>query len=156
MASRKGKKDRIPKRLFKREGVPASYKREPGPRLPPGVELVIDPPGHERMSEVLEGFVEPYREFAPSEDAYRKLLMLALVAWNAAILPEGQRQALIDETLGVGLPGATEEDSADARRLIEDLIRRKLDHFAANKRMILSFELTDRGHDFHLSVMSTL
>ena len=41
-----------------------------------------------KMSDVLEEFVEPYLEFAETEEAYRKLLSVAVVAWNVALFPE--------------------------------------------------------------------
>jgi hypothetical protein len=152
MASRKPKKDprkrdRLPRRLFK---------RGQGPAIPPGSRVVYEPAGREKMSEVLEDFIEPYRELADTEDAFRKLLHLGMLAWNAALLPEGQRRAMIDEMLAAGLARASEADRARARELVEALVRRKEEHFATNRRAIVSFELTDRGDDYHLSVASTL
>ena len=60
MASRKPdkgrrKKDRMPKRLFKQER---------GPAIPPGHKVVYEPAGREKMSDVLEDFVEPYEDMA--------------------------------------------------------------------------------------------
>jgi hypothetical protein len=152
MASRKpdkgrGKKDRLPKRLFKQRR---------GPAIPPGTNVVYEPAGREKMSEVLEDFIEPYKDMADTDDAFRKLLNLAVLAWNAALLREDQRRAMIDETLEVGLPGASEADRALAREFVEELVRRKEEHFAANRRAIYSFELTDTGDGYHLSVASTL
>ena len=117
---------------------------------------MYEPAGREKMSEVLEDFVEPYMEFADTEDNFRKLLNLGILAWNAALLPEDQMSAMIDETLGAGLPGASPADRADAREFIELLIQRKKKHFAANRRAIISFEVTDTGDGFHLLVASSL
>ena len=152
MASRKPRKDRrkgdrLPRRLFK---------RALGPAIPPGSQVLYEPAGREKMSEVLEEFVEPYRDSADTFDAYRKLLSVALVAWNAALLPEGKRRAMIDEMIAAGLPHASAADRAQTRGLIEAMVRRKQEHFAANQRAIVSFELTDRGDDYYLAVASTL
>lgn len=132
------------------------FKPGRNPAIPPGSQVVYDPAGREKMSEVLEDFIEPYRDLADSEDTFRKLLLLGTLAWNAALLPEDERRAMIDEILGAGLPGASEADRAHAGELIEGLVRRKQEHFAANRRAILSFEVTDTGDGFHLSVASTL
>ena len=147
--SRKDKrnKDRLPKRLFKRER---------GPAIPPGSRVVYEPTGREKMSEVLDDFIEPYQEVADDEDSYRKLLNLGVLAWNAALLPEDQRRTAIDETLREGLPGSSKEYRAQAKALIEMLVQRKQERFAANQRVIISFELTDTGDGFHLTVASTL
>jgi hypothetical protein len=152
MASQRSKKgnrnkDRLPKRLFKRDR---------GPAIPPGSRVVYEPTGREKMSETLEDFIEPYLEVADNEDTFRKLLNLGVLAWNAALLPEDQRRTAIDETLREGLPGSSKEHRAQAKALIEMLIRRKEERFAANQRAIISFELTDTGDGYHLTVASTL
>jgi hypothetical protein len=43
-----------------------------------------------------------------------------------------------------------------AREFVEVMVRRKEEYFASNRRAIISFELTDMGDDYHLSVASTL
>jgi hypothetical protein len=153
MASRKPekgkrKKDRLPRRLFKQHGR--------APAIPAGSKVVYEPAGREKMSEVLDDFIEPYRDLADTGDAYRKLLNLGMLAWNAALLPEDQRRAMIAETLGAGLSRASEADRAQAREFIETLVRRKEEHFAANRRAMISFELTDTGTGYYLTVASTL
>jgi hypothetical protein len=161
MASRKPKKhrpgrDRLSRRLSKRLRGAAYSPAVRNPAVPPGARVVYQPAGHEKMSEVLEDFVEPYRELADTEDAFRELLTLGIVAWNAALLPEDGWQAMTDEMFDAGFSHAPRADRARARELVELLVRRKLEHFAANQRAIISFELTDTGDSFHLSVISTL
>ncbi len=98
------------------------------------------------MSDVLEEFLEPYEDMAQTGDAYRKLLNLGMLAWNAALFPEDKRRAMIDDTLGAGFSKASASDRALARELIETLVRRKEEHFATNRRAILSFsELTSEA-----------
>jgi hypothetical protein len=79
-----------------------------------------------------------------------------MLAWNVALLPEGQRPAVIDKTVGAGFSGSSKEDRAMAKEFVEMLVRRKEERFAANRRAIISFELTDTGDGFHLTVASTL
>ncbi len=153
MSPRKPKKGarhdggRLPRRLFKRERAPA---------IPGGSRVVPAPAGQARMSEVLETFVAPYRGLADTEEAFRNLLNLGMLAWNAALLPEDKRRAMLDETLAAGFSRASEAQRAQARGLVEDLIRRKEQHFADNQRAIVSFNLTDTGHEYRLFVASTL
>lgn len=75
----------MPKRLFKRGPLTA---------IPPGIKVVYEPAGHEKMSDVLDDFIEPYSDVADTEDAYRKLLMLGQMAWNTALLPDDERQVV--------------------------------------------------------------
>ena len=59
-----------------------------------GHEVVVEPSGVAKMSEVLEAFVAPYLPLADTEDATRKLLMLAVVAWNASFLTEKEQREM--------------------------------------------------------------
>jgi len=104
------------------------------------------------MSEVLLDFVEPYRELAATEEALRKLLTLASVAWNAALLPPAKREALLRSTEDRLPPDLR----ADYRAILEPLILRKQQHFSDNSRSILDFELSMERAGPDLRVMSTL
>lgn len=148
MSARRGK-GKMPKRMFRRERIAP-------PPIPPGSRVVYQEPGREKMSEVLEEFVEPFRDREADADSYRMLLNMGMLAWNVALQPEEQREPSIDEVLGRALAGAEPMALAAAKAIVEALVRRKLEFFADNRRMIYSFELTDRGDDFHLTVASTI
>jgi len=121
-----------------------------------GREVVIGPRGEVKMSDVLKDFVEPYRELADTEEAYRKLLTLAVTAWNASLLPEEEQEGMVDSILEGGLPEDDEELKAGLKDIVNMLIERKQAHFSGNKRTIVDFELTDTGREYHLSVVSFL
>lgn len=104
-----------------------------------------------KMSDVLEEFVEPYREFVKTKEAYLKLLTVALVAWNVMLFPEKDRLSRLDEVV-VTLPEYVREDG---RQIIEELMVRKERFFAQHRRMIIDFDVADTGEQWHLSVMST-
>jgi hypothetical protein len=107
------------------------------------------------MSEVLSDFVEPYLEFADTEEAYRKLLTLAIVAWNTCLLPEEKHQDMIDGTLEA-MPETAEEVKTGLREIVNMLMARKKAYFSEYRRMILGYELTDTGRGYHLTVASTV
>jgi hypothetical protein len=121
-----------------------------------GHKVVVEPRGVAKMSEVLEAFVEPYLALADTEDAYRKLLMLALVAWNASFLTEDEQSEMVDDITSKAMPSATREEREDFRELVSTLVERKRAHFSEYTRRIIDFELTDTGKDYHLSVVSTM
>jgi len=104
-----------------------------------------------KMSDVLEDFVEPYRQFAETKEAYWKLLSIAIIAWNATLIPEKDRLSRLDELL-VALP---EDAREDGRQIIEELMVRKEKLFSQYRRMIIDFELANTAGQWHLSVMST-
>lgn len=155
-SSKSRRAERRRRRRRKRRQKPLeSLKRklEQGPLQ--GQEFVIEPSGEVKMSEVLTAFIEPYIESASTEEAHRKLLMLAIVAWNAALLPEEDQQDIVDKAVEA-IPAASWAMRAYMRTFMSKLIKRKKTYFSEYTRMILDFELTDMGEGYHLSVASTL
>jgi hypothetical protein len=122
----------------------------------PFEKLVVSPPGYAKVSEVLEDFIEPYREFTQTKEAARRLLTLATIAWNAALLPEPERQEMIDQIINEDLVERDKKLKAEIQDLIQELIARKNRYFSEYKRMIIDFELKKVGSGYHLSVASTL
>ena len=104
-----------------------------------------------KMSEVLKVFVAPYRHLADTKEAFLRLLAIAVAAWNIALWPVQEREAHIRKILEA-LPQDTWED---AKEIIGELVEWKEEHFSEYKRMIIDYEVTDLGQDYHLTVIST-
>jgi len=107
------------------------------------------------MSDVLADFVEPYITAAESQDAYNKLLTLAVTAWNGALVPEAERSHMLDEVLTKGLGDVPASLKKELREFVGELIARKLTHFPDNQRAIIDFTLEESHGSYHLSVVST-
>ena len=118
-------------------------------------EIVVEPEDAAKMSDVLEDFVEPYRDTADTKDAYQKLLMLGMMAWNAALLPVKEQQNMLQQLLD-RLPHTSAEDKKALMAFLRELIERKLKYFSQNRRAILSIDLQETGDGYYLSVASTL
>ncbi len=134
------------------EGLKSKLER--GPLRPE--KIVISPTGEAKMSDALTDFVEPYRQEADTEEAQRKLLELAIMAWNVSLLSEPEQQEMVDRILAEGFSAATEELKQGMKDILNQLIARKKQHFSENQRMIVDFDLKDTGRDYYLSVASTL
>jgi hypothetical protein len=119
------------------------------------VDMVISPSDVAKMSEVLEDFIEPYLEFARNHQQRQHLFEIAVTAWNLALLPADERQAMMDQTIAPILSSQTALIQQDFQGIVDGMIKRKLDYFAENKRFIVSFELKDAGRKFQLLVAST-
>jgi len=115
--------------------------------------LSFGAPGGVKMSDVLGEFVEPYVDFVEGIESYRRLLTLAVLAWNAALAAEAQREAMVDDVLRKGVP---EDLLADGREIVSQLVLRKQRSFAHFRRPILNFSLEDRGDQYYLMVASAL
>ena len=116
----------------------------------PHQEVIVGPPNDGiKMSEVLEEFVEPYRELAETEEAYRNLITVAAIAWNVMLFNKKERLSWLDKLL-LTLP---EDEREGGREIIEELIVRKEMFFSQYRRMIIDFEVADIGREWHLSVI---
>jgi hypothetical protein len=119
--------------------------------LPDNVTVVVPPHGAKKMSEVLLEFLEPWSEGWRDEEDCRKLLSVGIIAWNAGIFSGSKRESLIEDTLRA-LPLGVR---ADARTIIDEMVRRKEALFASNRRIILNYELTMTPTGPYLQVLST-
>ncbi len=120
------------------------------------IKLVQNLEGVEKMSEVLETFVEPYLDFADSRADREKLFTIAVAAWNLAFMPEEKRSAIIQEMIAVGVDKKDMLAQQDMRAILNEMIARKLTLFSDNHRLIINFQLQESKDTFHLSVASTL
>jgi methionine synthase II (cobalamin-independent) len=120
-------------------------------------QVVVDPKGQVKMSEVLEDFVEPYQsEIDDTLDAQTKLFSLAALAWNATFLPEKERQKMLDDAVAKLMKEASSKHKQEFRAIIEGMIERKMTYFAGYKRAIIDFELIDTGNGYYLTVAATM
>jgi len=150
MASRAAKKWR-----FRKHGVDRELSRKVVATGLVDSETAIhwDSPEHEKMSKVLLDFVAPYTASARSDEDFKKLVVLGLVAWNAALLPAEERQEPLANLAAKAAPSDTR---ADFQAIIGSMVERKEKYFAENRRLILAHHWTIAGNGPHLSVVSTM
>jgi hypothetical protein len=140
------------KKRSRKKGARRSKPRPPRQGLLEDARVVVSPPGERKMSEVLLEFVEPYSGQWRTEEEFKKLLTVAVIAWNAALHSGSQRDEFIQDMVRAVPP----EVRPDMRAIIEEMIQRKVSRFASNKRMIIDYRLTTTQAGPHLSVISTL
>ena len=104
-----------------------------------------------KMSKVMEKFVEPYYEVVKNEEEYRRLLTVAIIAWNATLMAENERAP----TLRRLLVTLSEELRTDAMEIIKELMVRKEKYFPEYRRGFIDYELTVSPGGWQLSVVST-
>ena len=103
-----------------------------------------------RVSERLADLIAPYREDACTLDRYERLLGVAVAAWNLSLLPEAERP----EALRQSFRREKVRHWEGVAEVIGTLMRRKEQLFPDDPRTILSWEVSDSGGEFHLSVAS--
>lgn len=116
-----------------------------------GCKIVVQPSGETKMSEVLLEFIEPYSQYWKTKEELNKLLGVAVIAWNAALLPGNERKEIIENAVKVAPP----EIRQDMKAIVEEMIQRKETHFAHNKRMIMNYQVTMTKEGPHVTVLST-
>ena len=152
--SRKKRRERLQRQKAKKA---AAQSQGLAGLLPPNVQFVGAIPGMPKMSEQLLAFVEPYASVADTEEAYHKLLMVAIVAWNVALEPAEKRSTALTPFLkslgGEGSPGAR-----DFLEIVGALIKRKDadPRFAQDSRVIVNFTVTETPTGPSLQVLSAV
>jgi hypothetical protein len=162
MARKKRSRDQIrkQKKQKRRQGsqpgsIPARYNKMIRRLQEAGLgdrEFAYPPKQADKMSEVLLDFIEPCREFADTTQAMHRLIVTALVAWNAALLPKAEQAESLKQ-ISKALPADVVDDFY---AIVGEMIERKNKFFADYTRNILDYELTDTGDSYRISVISTL
>ena len=114
--------------------------------------IVQAPAGQRKMSEVILEFLEPYLGDWETEDQFKELVGLGVIAWNAALFPGDKRVEVLDEMVESLPPEARSE----MRALFTELIRRKDTRFASYKRVIFDYQVTMTSSGPHLTVLSSM
>jgi hypothetical protein len=118
--------------------------------------VIHEPRGKEKMSEVLEEFAQPYLDLVDdSLEMQNKVIAMAVLAWNFTLLPRKERKAAVEDLVS-SLASQDEEMEEDTRQIVKEMIKRKKRYFRANKRFIMSYDLSKTKDGFYLSVASTL
>ncbi|MCC7361945.1 MAG: hypothetical protein IT317_20845 [Anaerolineales bacterium] len=112
--------------------------------------------GDDKLSDLLGDFLAPYSQLAEDEQSYRNLLRIGIAAWNLALFPPDQHPALLDELVSPERLAVAEAARAEMRALLEALVARKREKFAAEQRYIVDFDLRQGPEGFQLAVASTL
>ncbi len=154
--SLKSKRNREKRKRERRQNYLKSLKRKSEMGILDAEEIAFGLDGYEKMSEVLTEFIAPYSHLADTEDAYQKLLTLAVMAWNVCLLPVEKQRDMVAKVIAEGLPENDLDTKAGLIGILGTLMARKRTFFPDNKRFILSFELTETETGFHLLVLSSL
>ena len=119
-------------------------------------DVIIEPEGYEKMSDVLNEFIEPYLETVNNISDYKSLVMMSVIAWDVSLLPIDKQEEGLESMTSELFADAPAEIENDMRSIINKLIARKNKYFSSIKRFIVDYTVRDTGRDYHLSVVSSL
>jgi hypothetical protein len=116
-------------------------------------QVIANPAGIEKMSEVILRFAEPFKDndgLVP-----RAMLEIAIILWNASFMPSDMQRKAVEDLVNV----FPRDDSGARREMLQTahmLLERKKQHFSDNKRMIMDYHITESAHSIHVDVVSTV
>jgi hypothetical protein len=116
-------------------------------------KTLVNPEGEISISDAISKIIAPYRDTAQDYQAFRKLVMVACAAWNAAILPADERENMLAD-MRETMPD--QESREDFTEIVKELMKRKNRLYPKVNRMIVQFKVTNRKNDFHIAIASTM
>ncbi|MCK4668396.1 SEC-C domain-containing protein [Candidatus Dependentiae bacterium] len=120
----------------------------------PEFTIVPTSPKEQKMSEVLFEFAMPLTDKIEDEDdvALSSAVHLAAIAWNASFFSIEEREKLINEEIDDYI--TDEKDREITKAILFGMMIRREEHFTDIKRLIVDLEITNKGGDLHLDVIS--
>lgn len=109
-----------------------------------------------KMSKVLEKFLSPYLHLTTDLSSKTKLFTIGVVAWNASLYPEEEREGITDLLFSQEIIGDDVTIQQELTEIVQQLIDRKLTYFPEDKRLIIDFDLQKFGDSDRLFVTSQL
>src|SRR2546426_151353 len=159
MAAKKDKKARrlARKRKVQRH-IPSSgqqvlLKRVRASQHLPNAQVIVNPAGTEKMSEVILRFAAPFKD----DDGLvsKAMIEMAIIIWNASFMPKDMQRKAVEDVVNV-LPSDDREARRELFFIVNMLLERKRQYFSNNKRMIMDYHITESAHSIHLDVVSTV
>ena len=119
----------------------------------PNTQVIVNPAGTEKMSEVILRFAEPLQD----EDGLvsKVMIEMAIIIWNASFMPQDMQRKALADIINV-LPSDASEARHEMLLAVHMLLERKRQYFSHNKRLIVDYHITESAHSIHLDVVSTI
>jgi hypothetical protein len=119
----------------------------------PNTQVIVNPAGTEKMSEVILRFAEPLKD---DDGIVSKVMIeMAIIIWNASFMPQDMQRKALEDIINV-LPRDASEARHEMLLIVHMLLERKKQYFSNNKRLIMDYHITESAHSIHLDVVSTI
>src|SRR6266571_5950604 len=89
-------------------------------------QVIVNPAGTEKMSEVILRFAEPFKD----DDGLvsKAMLEIAIIIWNASFMPKDMQRKAVEDVVNV-LPSHDSEARREMSLILHMLLERKRQHF---------------------------
>lgn len=121
-----------------------------------GRQVVVNPKGEVRMSDVLQDFAEPLLMETSTDDEVKMAIRFAILVWNASLMPKPEKEkelkALITQLSKSDNPSQT----TTMKFYVDMLLKRKEEMFPDIKRAIIDCHFFGSGSKLRFDVASTV
>ena len=117
-------------------------------------EVPLFGPSLPKLSEQIWEYAEPLLHAAPDAEAQKRAAQLAIMCWNATLLPDSKVQELLGQTIRRLADGDPRLES-ELFEIFVMMQARKQEYFQDDNRLVVNFSLSDTPDGVHLLVAST-
>ena len=118
--------------------------------------LVVDTtgplPGEPKLSAALIELVSPFAPYAKTLPEYRTLIGIGVTAWNLPLLKGPEHEAFYKQVIQPLLESGDKHMRREAREIFDTLLKRRERDFPDDKRLIVSYTVTDNGDEYRVAV----
>ena len=116
-------------------------------------QVMVNPAGTAKMSEVILRFAEPFKDHDGLVP--RAMIEIAVIMWNASFMPSDMQRKAVEDIVNV-FPRDDSEARREMLQTVHMLVERKKQYFSDNQRMIMDYHITESAHGINLDVVSTV
>jgi hypothetical protein len=108
-----------------------------------------------KLSEQIWAYAAPLRDRAVTAEDLKRAAQIAIMCWNAALLPAGKVEELLQPTIA-GLANGDPGLEAELLAIFMMMQVRKHEHFGSDQRLVADYSLSDTPDGVHLLVTSAV
>ena len=129
-------------------------------KLSPDQEIQISQPedlGVEKMSDIIIDYASELLDLTQTPEENETIIMLAIIAWNIALLDEEEQQKEIGNFLNKRLK--LKKNSKDWKQItdiLQMLVAKKVAEYPTINRFIVSYDIVKSKIGFDINIMSLL
>jgi len=116
------------------------------------VDVTEPLPGEPKLSAALIDLVSPFAPYVKSLKDYKALIGIGVTAWNLPLLKGPEHQAFYTQVIQPLLEAGDKKMRLEANEMFSALLKRREDYFPDDKRLIVSYTVTDNGDEYNVAV----
>jgi|ERR1700690_1034165 len=109
-------------------------------------------PSEPKLSAALIDLVSPFAPYAKTLREYKMLIGIGVTAWNLPLLKGPEHEAFYKQVIQPLLESDDKLVRLEANEIFNTLLKRRERDFPDDKRLIVSYTVTDNGNEYKVAV----